>query len=281
MKRFQALLLLAMAVMLTVCGVKLIQGQRVLTQTEAETDIRVKTAVIDEIDEYGFNLGTDITHSEYISEEIKATPSIKGNTLSFKGTIQKKEFHISGKFITTNENGNLLLFDGSDKSSRYNVVYLSIERALDETGLFFRDYQRSNPDFKSMMKVILNPVDTKTLIIIEAFSTDDLVFTYKSNNAVTYDSDKANTLQSWFAHFYSPVASINEEVPTPKMVSDYSVLVHDRTYNYYGSTIREGIDDEQTTGNAFFDRDRTDPCCMGKLSALSLLRLAAGFGHSR
>lgn len=84
MKRFQALLLLAMAVMLTVCGVKLIQGQRVLTQTEAERDaLRSRLAAL-ETDRS--TIFPQTVYEEALDMlQAKADPATQTFSLSFAG----------------------------------------------------------------------------------------------------------------------------------------------------------------------------------------------------
>lgn len=147
--------------------------------------------------------------------------------------------------MTTNENGNLLLYSGVDSFNHFDIGYVSVERELSETSLFFKKYSQDNPQFQNVIKLYMQEMGTNGLIYIEIFITNDYVGAFKSAYNTQYIAEQANLFQSWFVRYYGPlyVASGTPQTKgsnysiTPYANSSYGTVDHSMTYNINGATV--------------------------------------------
>lgn len=172
----------------------------------------VKVAYVENLNSDGSNVGNDQTNESYeLPEgEYNISFSLDFSTLSLNGNIKERSFEVTGAIVTTNENRNLLLYEASDSSGNYDVAYLSVDRKLDETALFFAEFYATNPQYVGAIKLYLQPVGTNSLVLIEIFFETDFVATLLNSQSILYDSDKANEIQCWFVRYYGPIIDEND-----------------------------------------------------------------------
>lgn len=198
----------------------------------------VNVAYIKSIDNTGSNIGTDVSNPTAIQEKGNYTVSFKleSSRISFFGIYSDIPFSVSGNLITTNENGNLLLYDASDSTNNYTVAYVSVDRKLDETALFFVNIRDDNPTFVNVVKLYMQPKNTNSLILIEIFLNHDYVSNFLASNEVSYNSEAANRIQSWFVKYYGPIINDSNK-PQPKSNIYFEEIDLSKTYNLYGSLV--------------------------------------------
>ena len=204
---------------------------------------QVKVAYINNIANDGTNIKTDEINPQAILEnqDFEIAFSATGRTLEFEGNVFDIEFSVSGELSTTNENGNLLLYEGTDAIENCDIAYMSIERELEETALFFRDFYENNNSYTNVIKLYMQPQNTNALIMIEVFVEYDFVSNLKSVLQINYNSVKANELQCWFVKYYNPIQKASNNLA--KASSDtsralgYDTLDMSETYDYNGDEI--------------------------------------------
>lgn len=230
-KMFTLLLAVVMAFSLSISTFALTNG--------TITAGTIKVAYVDEINETGSNIGTDQTNSQAIlnSSDYDIHFSLNYSQLLIEGNIGDCPFSVAGNVLTTNENQNLLLYESDDAYSNYTVAYMSVERELDETILFFKNFHDENSNYANVIKLYLQPNSTNSFIMIEIFLTTDFVISLLTAQTVPYDSDLANRIQCWFVNYYEPVG--NPSMIQPLANTDYKTL--DLTKTYYPNGIRVTI----------------------------------------
>lgn len=196
-----------------------------------------KIAYVKNINVDGSNIGNDITNSKSILNETyyDINFELSDQQLSVFGTVNELPISVTAKPTTTNENRNIILYETNSVSESYKILYVSIERELDETALYFRDFHNNNLNYLNVIKLYLQSNKLNDIICIEIFITSDFVNNYLQNNFLEYDSYKANFLQSWFATIYNPVSDNSLISPTAANGTDTIDL--SKTYNLNGSTV--------------------------------------------
>ena len=204
-----------------------------------KSNYSIQVAYIQNINKDGSNIGTDLSHPEHIlsDKEYEMSFSINENKIFADGQIENTPFSVSGSFATVNENKNILLYSGNDNQQQMEVVYLSIERKLDETPLFFEGFFRKHQEYNNVLKIYLQPCDSNSLIQIEVFLEEDHVTRYLNDHDIKRDASLSDTLQSWFAKLYSPVDNDKNEEMEIKGNDTPQVKNFSKTYNINGATV--------------------------------------------
>ena len=199
----------------------------------------IKISYVKNIIGDGSNIGNDIVNPSAIlySDDYSVNFSLSTTRLELSGDINNKPFSVFGTVVTTNENKNVLLYEIHNNSSDFKSVYMSVERELDETALFFKGFHQENPLFHNVIKLYLQPIGQNELIYIEIFLEYDFVADYLENNNISYDSDLANTLQSWFVSIYDPIAENNASNLAPASANATRTVDLSKTYNLNGSGV--------------------------------------------
>ena len=194
------------------------------------TEGAIKVAYINNINNTGSNIGTDRSNPNAILNSAKYAVdfSLDSYNLSINGTSNGMPFSVSGNIATTNENQNLLLYEALDATGNYTVAYMSVERELDETALFFTDFHFTNPEYCNVIKLYMQPKNSSALIMIEIFLMDDFVLSLLTTHPVTYESDVADRIQCWFVNYYDPIEAYPSIQPAAN--TDYEVLDLTETY---------------------------------------------------
>lgn len=197
----------------------------------------VKAAYVVDINSTGSNIGMDQTNPNAIlaPSSYSVEFNLDFTELSISGEICDLAFDISGNIATTNENQNLLLYEGIDTYNNFSIAYMSVERELDETALFFQNFHFENPEYVNVVKLYMQPKDTNGLVMVEIYLPGDFVASRLAAQPVVYDSTVANELQCWFVKFYNPIE-------TPPAVqsranTDYEILDLTETYLLNGISV--------------------------------------------
>lgn len=201
------------------------------------TEGTTKVAYISNINDTGSNIGTDRTNPNAIlnSTRFDIDFSLDSNALSVDGAFDGTPFSVSGTIATTNENQNLLLYDALDATDNYAVAYMSVERELDETALFFADFHSSNSEYINVIKLYMQPKNSNALILIEIFLTGDFVTSLLATHSIPYDNEVADSIQCWFVNYYNPIETPPSIRPTAN--TDYKVLDLTETYLLNGISV--------------------------------------------
>ena len=141
------------------------------------------------------------------------------------------DFDVQGNILTTNENRNVIIFDAKDNNNNYDVAYCALERDLENTPLFFKDYYQNSSDLQNVLKLYLQPINTNSLVMVEIFLTNDVVINFLENYEIPYDSKEANLHQSWFVKYYNAAIDYATlDLPQPQ--SNYSYVSRDYSKAY-------------------------------------------------
>lgn len=189
----------------------------------------VNVACIEYISKDGSNIGTDETNPQYVLPESRYDISFLLDTskLFVSGSIDGTPFSATGTLITTNENKNVLLYESSDSYENYDVAFMSVERELDESAIFFQDFYLNHPQSINVIKLYMQPNGMESLILIEIFIEKDFVSSLQNKQLIEYNSKQANQMQSWFTQYYAPI-----ETPTSAPNSVISPLKKDYSETY-------------------------------------------------
>ncbi len=181
-----------------------------------KNDTEVKAAYIETIDETGSNIGSEETNPDVIlpSSQFSVSYSLESSQLSVFGDVKGISFSVSGDLITTSENRCILLYDGMDQSANYNVAYMSLERELDKTSLFFSLFHKNHPEYINVIKVYMQLDGTNSLLLIEIYLKEDIGASLLNSQSVVYSSEAANKLQNWFVNYYSPISNSDSGIST-------------------------------------------------------------------
>lgn len=199
-----------------------------------------RIAHIKNINSDGTSIGNDISNSEAVlsSNAYDVNILLSNTKLELYGEIENVPFSVSGTIATTNENSNLLLYQADTFSGNFKTVYMSVERELDETALYFLNFHKENPIYKNVIKLYLQPLDSEELIYVEIFITNDFVTEFLQNNNVDYDADLANVLQSWFTSFYEPLVETSDnDAIAPASATSTRTVNLSKTYTLNGSSV--------------------------------------------
>lgn len=236
------------AFLLAVIAVTAVFGQTAYAITD---DIVTKMAYVNKVNTTGTNVATDATTLSSSSTQGNAKLSIHSDGLVISGLINDTSFNVVGTYSAMNENGNAITFSGNDTSGNFEVAFLSIERDIINSSMYFKSFSNSNAKYQSIVKLYMFPAgfsDTeiskasqfkpaKDMAIVELFSTSDYISKgYSAKKVVSSDAQKYADDLTWIAKYFDPVMRSNEVI-TPKGATNYRLKDHSETYNIFGGWV--------------------------------------------
>ena len=131
--------------------------------------------------------------------------SVDYDIVKISGVVNGLEFKVEGEFVTPSFNGSRLAYRGTDTLGNYNVksmlfkiaqkieyteVPIQDHNAGDKGGAsyygWFYEYARENPQYKNVLYIALNPVDTDDIVIMEIFMEEDFIRDFVKSKNLTY-----------------------------------------------------------------------------------------------
>jgi beta-lactamase regulating signal transducer with metallopeptidase domain len=154
---------------------------------------------------YDYNKGKT-TIKDYISKnyyDIKCDYSADSDEVRISGVVNSEAFEVTGVFAGPSYNGARIAYIGEDSNENYNVEYIGFqfsqtmeynelpiqdhdagERARHKFTGWFDEYAKENKQYKNVLQLALNPVDTDDIIIIEIFLEGDFITEYITKNNI-------------------------------------------------------------------------------------------------
>lgn len=131
--------------------------------------------------------------------------SVDSNTVKISGVVNGIEFKVEGDFVTPAFNGSRLAYRGTDTLGNYNVksIMFKVAQKTEYTEVpiqdhnsgdkasayyygWFYEYARENPQYKNVLYIALNPVDTDDIVIMEIFMEEDFIRDFIKSKNLTY-----------------------------------------------------------------------------------------------
>lgn len=186
----------------------------------------IKVAYIENVGKGGNNLNTDIidnftndTDNFNISDV-----SFVNSELLLHGNVKGKEFNLIGVPKLKNYNDNVIYFESVDTLYNYTVLNISLEKEIKESAFYHKGFAK-NKIYDNILKVYLQPVNTKDIVVIEYFNCPiSNIFSISDFIASEYDKNNDLKLKYWYGRIFEPVVN---EVISPQGLDNNSV-----TYSY-------------------------------------------------
>ena len=192
----------------------------------------VKVAYLDSWDKVWSSLDDKDTVTSDFTIEYEY--SLDSDIITVTGAVNGKAFEVAGKLAYANHNGAKLFYDfTADQKGNYNVKHLSLQLAQyteidgEKFGApegynwdhalkaFFETYAKENPNYKNMLALYLNPVDTDDIVVIEIFIEEDFVTKYSETHDVSIQTEY-NPHLNWFVYWYAENGAFTlDETLTP------------------------------------------------------------------
>ena len=160
------------------------------------------------------------TIDEYVCNNhyaIKYAYSVDSDEVKISGIVNGEEFNIKATFAGPSYNGGRIAYIGDDSNGNYDVKYVGFqfsqtveynelplqdhdagERGRHKFSGWFSDYAKENTQYKNVLQVALNPIDTDDIIIIEIFLEDDFITEYiTKNNIKCVDETIIGNCEDW------------------------------------------------------------------------------------
>ena len=161
---------------------------------------------------------------------IKYDYSVDSDEMNLSGVVNGKEFNVKGDFVTTSYNGARLAYTGEDTLGNYNVksIIFMMAQATEAADLpiqdhnegekarhhyfggWFKEYAEANPQYKTVLRVALNPVGTDEIITIEIFIEDDFIRDFIILRNLKYknvDEAACHKIEFWTSEWYKEHSS--------------------------------------------------------------------------
>ena len=158
--------------------------------------------------------------------------SLTAFELTLNGNIENANFDISGSIATTNHNGNILFYSANDTTDNYKILYLSIERDVDNH-IFFKNIIIDRTNYQNVIKLYMQPKNSDDFIIIEIFIERDFVNNIISSRIIPYNENRASAIHSWFIEYLTPTNGT--EIMETRGSKE---ITYSQTYDWSGSPVK-------------------------------------------
>jgi len=133
-------------------------------------------------------------------------------------------------------NENVYVLSGEDKASNFEILYVSYEKNIQNSLMYFRDVYEKN-QYNDIIKIYTRPYGSQDIAIIEVFNTNlDLFEKVQMNRTV--GSEDVSIEQFWYGKIFEP--KVNEEVNIGlRNSTDYNYGTYTYEYNHMGADIKQ------------------------------------------
>lgn len=217
MKMLQKMVAVVLGLCLAFC-INVIPAFAMENNITTDTNTLVaKTAILNNIDEYGSNWGSDLTtDNACVVEDTLVSQSNNGDVITLNAYLDGQNVTITGTPLSKSENGNVTYFDGSVNNADYDVVLFSFEKEIQDSVVYFKGYMQENGKTDgNILKVYLkdNNSPTKDYIVLEVF---DYELPFAESDIANLDVDALPG--AWVADEFEPVSI--EEIDEPITYGD-------------------------------------------------------------
>lgn len=219
--------------------------------------------------------------------------TVQNEAIQLVGTANGEAFDISGDFCSISENGNVLVFDATDSTGNFRVVYCAVEKDLDKAALYFDEFAKSNSEYDVVTKLYLAPNSGAEgeYIMTELYGNEFPAISAESIAALP-ENHELNLF--WYAKEFKPVSTDEEMIetragnPSHTMLESYTYQNLGLTYKHYlryeeQCDIRDVTCNQSSTASAtlkvtqkWIDADLENDCSSTS-STLSLRNISVGY----
>lgn len=248
MKMLQKMVAVVLGLCLAFC-INVIPAFAMENNITTDTNTLVaKTAILNNIDEYGSNWGSDLTtDNACVVEDTLVSQSNNGDVITLNAYLNGQNVTITGTPLSKSENGNVTYFDGSVNNADYDVVLFSFEKEIQDSVVYFKGYMQENGKTDgNILKVYLkdNNSPTKDYIVLEVFDYE-LPFVESNLNSLEVDALPG----AWVAEEFEPYET--------GMLNDPSKIYKDDEYTYT-ETYYAGDQEQIHTITVYYALDYTN-----------------------
>ena len=217
MKMLQKMATVVLGLCLALC-INVIPAFAMENDVTTDTNTLVaKTAILNDIDEYGSNWGSDLTtDNACVVEDTLVSQSNNGDVITLNAYLNGQNVTITGTPLSKSENGNVTYFNASVDNADYDVVLFSFEKEIQDSVVYFKGYMQENGKTSgNILKVYLkdNNSSTNDYIVLEVFDYE-LPFAESNLNSLEVDALPG----AWVAKEFEPVSI--EEIDEPITYGD-------------------------------------------------------------
>lgn len=188
-----------------------------------------KTAILNDIDKYGSNWGSDVsTDNACVVEDTMVSQSNNGDVIILNTYLNGQNVTITGTPLSKSENGNVTYFDGNVNNADYDVVLFSFEKEIQDSVVYFKGYMQENGKTAgNILKVYLkdNNSTTNDYIVLEIF---DYELPFPESNLSGLEVD--GLPGAWVAEEFEPFSVEEDDTPLPYISSDSDTRTYNETF---------------------------------------------------
>ena len=165
--------------------------------------------------------------------------TVQNEAIQLVGTANGEAFDISGDFCSISENGNVLVFDATDSTGNFRVVYCAVEKDLDKAALYFDEFAKSNSEYDVVTKLYIAPNSGAEgeYIMTELYGNEFPAISAESIAALP-ENHELNLF--WYAKEFKPVSTDEEMIETKAGNPSYTML-ESYTYQNLGLTYKHNL----------------------------------------
>lgn len=191
------------------------------------------------IDDTGKNLVETNLLRANANDIIVNSAIVQNEKIFLKGTVNDINFDISGTFCSISDNGNVLVFNATDTTQNFRVVYCSIEKDIEQSSLYFKSFAKSHPEYNVVTKLYLAPnsfdnASDNQYIMTELYGNEFPQISSETINALPADH-QLNLF--WYAKEFSPVSTDHNTISSRAGNPSY-ILLETYTFQNLGMTYR-------------------------------------------
>lgn len=162
--------------------------------------------------------------------------SIQSEKIQIRGTANGSPFDISGIFCSISENGNVLVFNSTDSTNNFRVVYCAIEKELDKAALYFDSFADANPEYNVVTKLYLAPnSDVQGQYIMTELYGNEFPTISAESIAALPENHQLNLF--WYAKEFKPT-STDEQIISTRAGNPSFAILESYTFEHIGVTYR-------------------------------------------
>lgn len=137
------------------------------------------------------------------------------------GAVNDMPFNVVGTPFDSPANKMVQVFDASDLSGNFDVLYLNIEKELQDSALYFDSVDLDS--YLNLVKLYLRPINSSDFVVIEFFLLSNIASDYLSRPISSDTSDPGRVNQLWYTKVFEPAEVYESEVPQPNYIKDWSL----------------------------------------------------------
>lgn len=203
---------------------------------EEDNTVEVQCAYIHDVGTNSSKLQTNVVDEGVYKQEIQdfSLNFANDGLVNVSGGIDNQYFDFQLVAYDSPVNKNVQIFSGTDQEKKFELLYASIEKEIENSAIYFVDMKTNDKKYSNVFKLYLRPSGSEDFIAVEIFFKKNVGKQYFKEFDPNTVSDEIKKEQFWYAKVFTPETSMTSDLGIRTISSDSNTITYVSRFDHLG-----------------------------------------------